>query len=247
MKLLLLADGHVGEKVTEFLLDQYREDVSLVVTVSDNVIAYAARASGVDWHVFESDEELSTHMGKFGLVPDIGVLAWWPKIIKFPLLQKPIQGFINFHPSLLPYCRGKHYNFWALVEHAPFGVSLHFVDQDVDSGDIVAQSEISYDWTDNGGTLYFQAQEKIVDLFRQFYPVLRSLNIPRWKQDLSLGSFHRASELEAASRLDLDKKYRARDLLNLLRARTFDGYPSCWFEDDGEKYEVRVSIRRVET
>ncbi|MCH7754019.1 hypothetical protein IH970_02685 [candidate division KSB1 bacterium] len=33
-------------------------------------------------------------------------------------------------------------------------------------------------------------------------------------------------------------------MLNLLRGRTFPPYPAAWFLDNGEKYEIRVEIRR---
>ncbi len=176
--------------------------------------------------------------------PDIGVLAWWPKIIRRPLLAMPKQGFINTHPSLLPYNRGKHYNFWALVEQAPFGVSLHFVEEETDSGDIVTQANLPYDWGDNGATLYAKACHETVRLFKETYPIIRTLTIPRHKQDLSQGSFHYAWELEPASVIDLDQHYKARDLLNLIRARTFPGHPACWFSDAGSDYEVRIEIKR---
>ena len=58
------------------------------------------------------------------------------------------------------------------------------------------------------------------------------------------GSFHRASELESASKIDLNANYRARDLFNLLRARTFEGYPSCWFEEDGCRYKISIKIEK---
>ncbi|MCS6820651.1 MAG: hypothetical protein NZ551_02175, partial [Microscillaceae bacterium] len=66
--------------------------------------------------------------------------------------------------------------------------------------------------------------------------------IPQVKSE---GSFHWGKELEQASQIDLDATYTARNLLNLLRARTFEGYPSCYFIENGEKYEVRINIKRV--
>ncbi|NYT46280.1 hypothetical protein H0A64_15755 [Alcaligenaceae bacterium] len=42
----------------------------------------------------------------------------------------------------------------------------------------------------------------------------------------------------------MDASYKARDLLNLIRARTFDGYPACVFEEREEQYEVRITISR---
>ena len=62
---------------------------------------------------------------------------------------------------------------------------------------------------------------------------------------MSKGSFHLAKELDRASYIELDKNYCARDLLNLVRARTFDGHPACSFkEKNGEEFEVRIEIRR---
>jgi len=243
MNLVLFADKQVGLEVTEFLISKYSEDLSLVVTMADNEIARLAREAKVSYYIYDSSDNLYSHISKFGVLLDLGILAWWPKIIEPNILRLPEDGFINFHPSLLPHNRGKHYNFWAIVERAPFGVTLHFADKDVDSGDLICQKNIVYDWTDTGGTLYHRAQKEIVELFCTNYPTLRTRKIPRQKQDLQLGSFHCASELEEASQINLDKNYSARYLFDLVRARTFEGYPACWFEAEGKKYEVRVQIK----
>jgi len=144
MRVLLLADGEVGAKILTFLINNYAEDLALIVTTQVNEIYRIAQENDIPVALFDENEILS----KLNSGIDLGILAWWPKIIKSPLLDLPILGFINTHPSLLPYNRGKHYNFWALVEQAPFGVTLHFVDSGVDTGPIVAQREIHYDWCD---------------------------------------------------------------------------------------------------
>lgn len=240
-----MADREVGEDVAQFLINNYLEDLLFVATISDNEILRMAQRAGVPCCIAYSSDELFNYIKKSGVIPDIGVLAWWPNIIKSPLLELPTSGFINFHPSYLPYNRGKHYNFWAIVEEAPFGVTLHFIDNTIDSGDIAFQKAIHYDWTDTGETLYKKAQSEIIRLFFEKYPLIRTLGIPRIKQDLSKGTFHAAKELDAASRIELDRKYTARHLLNLIRARTFKGYPACFFEEQGEKFEIRVKIKRV--
>lgn len=239
-----MADHDVGLAITRWLLSKFREDMVLVIATSENDVWKAAQNAGVPCAVFDSAEHVCALVDDLDIECDIGVLAWWPKLIKQPLLSKPQIGFINTHPSLLPYNRGKHYNFWALVEQVPFGVSLHMLDGGVDSGDVIAQTPIPYSWEDSGETLYVKAGEAMVRLFQGTYPAIRELNFPRQKQDLALGSFHRSIELDGASRIDLDLNYRARDLLNLLRARTFTGHPSCWFADGGEMFEVRIDIKR---
>lgn len=242
MKLVLLADGVVGAKIASFLMEEYPNDLTLIVTTQVNEIYREANTNGFSVSVFDSEKNI---LGRLGEGFDLGILAWWPKILKSPLLDAPKLGFFNTHPSLLPHNRGKHYNFWALVEQAPFGVSIHRVDSGVDTGDIVAQARIEYDWCDTGGTLYKKAQSAMFDLFCKSYPDLRKGKCDSRPQNASLGSFHRAAELEGASLVDLDAMYRARDILNLLRARTFEGYPGCWFEESGERYEISLKIRKV--
>lgn len=244
MKLLLLADQKVGSEIARYLIEHFPQDLALVVTIAENDIFHESRKQKIPVQVFNTNEALVAQLLNTQI--DLGVLAWWPKILKAQLFGLPRLGFINTHPSLLPYNRGKHYNFWAIVEEAPFGVSLHCADDGIDSGDIVAQDRITYDWCDTGGSLYEKAQEAMVSLFRSTYPNLRQGKFPRYPQESNSGSFHRASELEPASHLQLEASYRGRDILNLLRARTFPGYPGCWFEESGERYEVRIEIRRAE-
>lgn len=244
MKLLLMADNVVGEVITRWLLSNYCDDVALVVTTEANSIADQARAANVATVVFESDAQVAQYLAHRGLSVDLGLLVWWPKLIREPLLTIATHGLINTHPSLLPHNRGKHYNFWALVEQAPFGVTLHFVADGIDSGDIVAQREIAYGWEDTGETLFLKAREAMVSLLQETYPALRTLQIPRQTQDASAGSLHFARELDSASEFDIDESYNARTLLNLLRARTFAGHPAAWFSDDNSEYEVRVDIRK---
>ncbi len=242
MKLVLFADNVVGLSIAKYLMASYPDDLSLVVTTQKNEIYFAADEKGIPVCIFDSADSV---MSKLQDGFDLGVLAWWPEILKSPLLEAPRYGFVNTHPSLLPYNRGKHYNFWALVEHAPFGVTIHRVDSGVDTGDIVAQIEIPYDWCDNGETLYFKAQAAMVSLFCQTYPILRTGQFDSKPQNREIGSSHHSSEIERASKIDLNGIYQGRDLINLLRARTFEGYPGCWFEEDGNRYEISIKIRKV--
>jgi methionyl-tRNA formyltransferase len=245
MNLLLMAHAGVGLEVFRWLGEHHPRDLALVVTIEEDELFKEAQRLGVRCCALSSVPDIGAYATSLGLVFDLGVLAWWPKLIRQPLIDLPKHGFVNTHPSLLPHNRGKHYNFWALVEQAPFGVSLHFVDPGIDSGDVIAQREIPYDWEDTGETLYFKAQAAMVRLFIDSYPHIRGLQIDRRAQDPSLGSFHLGKEMDKRSEIVLDESYTARELLNLLRARTFDGHPGCRFTDDGNQYEVQVKIRKV--
>lgn len=243
MKILLMCDGSVGIAIAEWLLSNYPADIGAIVTTRESTISACAREKRIPTFVFESESRLSRDLSQ--LAPfNTGLLAWWPKLVSSAVLALAKNGFLNTHPSLLPYNRGKHYNFWALVEQVPFGVTLHFVDTGIDSGDIVAQQVIPYGWEDTGETLYEKAASAMVELFKSNYPEIRLGKVSRTPQDLTQGSLHYAKEINPASAIDLDKAYTARDLLNLLRARTFAGHPACNFEEDGQTYEVRIDIKR---
>ena len=243
MKIVLFADNIMGQNIAKYLADQFPQDLSLVVTIEENDIFDLAQDNGVPTCVFDSEQNI---LARLPNDIDLGILAWWPKILRKPLIEVPHQGFINTHPSLLPYGRGKYPNFWALVEESPFGVTLHRVDAGVDTGEIVAQQKITYDWEDSGESLYMTAQDAMLDLFRNTYPALRTGRIQSKPQNNDEGPSHHSSEIEVASHIDLEGVYRARDILNLLRARTFEGHPGCWFEDNDEKYEISIRIRKVE-
>ncbi len=243
MNILLLADQKVGIEIARFMVAFYRDDLRLVVVIAENEIYRECVASGIPVAMFESETQIGHSLQNKQI--DLGILAWWPRVINTELRSLPLKGFINTHPSLLPHNRGKHPNFWAIVEEAPFGVSLHYINSGIDSGDIVAQRQIRYDWTDNAESLYLKACNAMVSLFSEVYPCIRQGTVPRIPQDHTAGTFHRSSEREPASRMEPDRIYLGKDLLNRLRARTFPGHPSCWFEEDGQRYEVRIEIRRA--
>lgn len=240
MKLVLFADNYVGFQIAKFLINNFPGDLLMLVCLNKNDIYNYAKDRNISVVDFNEDKESLSD-----IVCDLGVLAWWPTIIKEPLLSMPKNGYINTHPSLLPYNRGKNYNFWALVEQVPFGVTLHFIDTGIDTGDIVFQVPIDHDWCDTGESLYKKAQTEMIDLFINSYPLIRSGKYVKKSQDIKSGTFHYSSELEKICEINLDEKYQGRHILNLLRARTFEGYPGCYFYENGNKYEIKISINKV--
>lgn len=241
MKIVIFADGVIGLGALQYVLTHYPQDIALVIVNGEGPVQELAMLHKVSCEEWRDSSHLCKRLREEPEL-DLGILAWWPKLIKSDLLAIPKQGFINFHPSLLPYNRGKHYNFWAIVESAPFGVSIHKVDAGIDSGPILFQRSISYSWQDTGGSLYDKAQQAMLELFIASYPQIRTGQYTERVQDNAIGSLHYAKELDAASQINLEARYTARDLLNLLRARTFTGKPACWFADAGKIWEVRVQI-----
>lgn len=76
--------------------------------------------------------------------PDLIVSASYGQILRSGVLQIPSKGSINVHPSLLPRYRGPSPCYWA-VKHreATTGVTVHFMNERIDAGDILLQEEVS--------------------------------------------------------------------------------------------------------
>ncbi|MCI0393342.1 MAG: hypothetical protein L0332_20485 [Chloroflexi bacterium] len=79
------------------------------------------------------------------LRPDVGCVACFPWRIPAALLAAPPLGFLNLHPSLLPAYRGPAPLFWIFRhgDQAAAGVTVHFMDEGLDSGDIAAQAPVT--------------------------------------------------------------------------------------------------------
>ena len=251
MNIALFASNNVGNEIAKFLAKMQERLACLVLDSEDTngynndiILNCGPICSG---KIFYSDSlyKKQTLLSLKRMNLDLIILAWWPYIIKKEIIEIPRLGCLNLHPSYLPYNRGKHYNFWTIVEDTPFGVTIHWVDEGIDTGDIAFQTIIEKTWEDTGETLYYKAQEEIINLFKESYPKIKNGDIPRKPQNAAKGTFHTADQIDSASEIKLDKEYKAKDLLNIIRARTFPRYPAAWFLHNGCKYEVRIQITKV--
>mgnify|MGYP006084196901 CR=1 FL=1 len=174
---------------------------------------------------------------------DIILLAWWPYIIKEPILSLPHKYIINMHPSYLPHGRGKHPYFWNIVEKTKFGVSLHIVNKNIDEGSIIARDVIDVGWEDNGFTLREKSRKKLFNLFKKnFFNIIKGkINFIKTSHKSRL---HLSNEIEKKSKIFLEKKYKAKDLINLIRARSGFETGGAWFKDKNNKYEIKTIIRK---
>lgn len=244
-KVLVLADAEVGLDCVTWLLERYPGDIAAVVVVQKNKIFESVASRGITAIEYRSEESLIDAIRQNGILIDLGLLIWWPRIISKQLIEISRNGFVNTHPSLLPHNRGRNPNHWAIVEGRPYGVTLHLVDEGVDSGSIVAQREIEITWEDTAESIYKQAQNEMVLLFQEKYESLRSFSFDARPQTVESGSLHFGSEFSMTSRLSLDRATTVREVLNQVRARMFTGHPACRFEENGTEYEVQIKITRV--
>jgi len=122
-------------------------------------------------------------------------------IIGKNILNKLGQNAVNLHISYLPWNRGADPNFWSFVDNTPKGVSIHYLDTGIDTGDIIVQKEIVF--RENEFTVYQtyrRLQVEIEILFKQHWQSIQLGNCSRTKQK-NCGTFHLEKE-----KYDLFKK-----------------------------------------
>lgn len=175
---------------------------------------------------------------------DIGISASFGYILKPEVIQIFPHGCINLHAALLPYNGGWYTNVWPILDGTPAGATIHYIDPGVDSGDIIVQRRIPVEPTDTGGSLHEKITRDLIELFKENWPSIREGKNSRTPQDRSKGTTHRKAELGEISCIDLDRAYRAGDLINLLRARTYPPYPSAYYVEGEKRTYVRIELLR---
>ncbi|GAB6285699.1 MAG: hypothetical protein STSR0009_19000 [Methanoregula sp.] len=105
-------------------------------------------------------------------------------------LTKPC---INLHISFLPWNRGADPNFWSWYDDTPKGVTIHYMDEHFDTGDIILQKKISMSNKLTLAETYEILQKAIQDLFIQNWDHM--LNISPVAQ-VGNGTLHRIGQMK---------------------------------------------------
>jgi methionyl-tRNA formyltransferase len=117
-------------------------------------------------------------------------------IIKPELIKLLPHKIINLHISHLPYNKGVNPNIWSFIENTPCGVTIHEIDRGIDTGDILVQKEIKYDFkTETLASSYQKSNEIIQSLFIENWNDIKNDKIKPQKQ-IGDGTFHLYKDLE---------------------------------------------------
>jgi phosphoribosylglycinamide formyltransferase 1 len=153
-------------------IEEGRLDARVAIVCSDVAdagILKLARDAGVDTHLLEEkrfrtrlspdvEEALVERLRSAGA--DLIVLAGYMRILKRPMLEAFPRNIINIHPSLLPKFPGLEAWRQALEAGEQMtGCTVHFVDEGMDSGEIIAQIEVPILPGDSPERLHARIQE----------------------------------------------------------------------------------------
>ncbi len=116
--------------------------------------------------------------------PDLILSFYYRHLLTKDLLDLPRMGALNLHGSLLPKYRGRAPLNWVLVHgESETGVTLHYMDERADHGDIVAQRAVPIAVDDTALTLAGALTRAAADLVDRWYPALAAGTAPRVPQD----------------------------------------------------------------
>jgi len=126
------------------------------------------------------------------LKPDVIFVFGWSQIISKDILSIPPLGCIGSHPTLLPRNRGRHPLVWTLVEGLEeSGLTFFYLDEGVDSGDILWQKRFRITLEDDARSLYEKVKELASEAIQEFLPQLEQGIAPRTPQDHSQATYWR--------------------------------------------------------
>ena len=127
-------------------------------------VALSARGFGLEVLQAEdlNDPELAARLAAYE--PDLFVVVAF-SILPFKLLEIPLHGALNLHPSLLPAYRGAAPIIWAIVNgEERTGITTFLLNARVDTGDILLQQSVAIDPEETAGELEGRLQELGADL-----------------------------------------------------------------------------------
>lgn len=132
-----------------------------------------------------------TYAGNFDLLVCFG----YRHILRKKFLDAARMPILNLHISLLPWNRGAHPNFWAFYDGTPSGVSIHFVDEGIDTGPILFQKPVEFSPQEK--TFSQTYARLIVEIENLFIQNIDDIVAGRFSPRLQVGSgtFHRAADL----------------------------------------------------
>ncbi len=117
------------------------------------------------------------------LKPDLIVSMHFPVIFGKELLAIPPMGCVNEHPSRLPAGRGMTPSCWhMLIGDERNWITLHYLDEGIDSGDVISQGSVEITPDDTGFTSGRKLSQEGHRIFAEALPLIREGRAPRIPQ-----------------------------------------------------------------
>ena len=139
-----------------------------------------------------------------GAKPEL-LVVWGTSILKKRIIEIPKLGVLNAHSAILPDYRGNFVEFWQVYnrDYDKAGITIHFVNIGVDTGDIVFQKKLNKTTTPNP---YLLSALNKIEVLNNYPTVIKSVlsgTAKRRKQGNSSLPTYSLSEITMEKRLEL--------------------------------------------
>ncbi|MFD2541748.1 methionyl-tRNA formyltransferase [Lacinutrix gracilariae] len=218
-----------GRKLNESAVKQYAKSQDLNILQPTNLKATAFT------------EELAALKANLHIVVAFRML---PKVV----WQMPEYGTFNLHASLLPNYRGAAPINWAIINgETKTGVSTFFIDEKIDTGEMILQEEILIEENENAGSLH----DKLMHLGSQL--VLKTVSLIA-EGNVETTPQPENAEIKTAYKLNKDNcKIDFNDSLDNIynKVRGLSPYPAAWcvLQNGEETLDIKIyaAEKEIET
>lgn len=195
LRIVYFGDGLWATKCLQRLLDEGHQVLAVILRrrPSDNTLAELAHSAGIPVRVPDRVNAPEFVDWILMLNPDLNVSMSYDQILRRPIIQSAPLGFINCHAGKLPHYRGRNVINWAIINNEQeIGLTIHYVDEGIDTGDIILQRVLPIHWEDTYGTVLQKVQEAFPNLLAEAVRLIENDNVNRRPQAHLEGTYFSA-------------------------------------------------------
>lgn len=166
LRILLFGDGAWAAATLDRLLGRHAVvAVVLRSRPSDRTLQDAAESHGIAL-LQPADVNAPAFVERMRcLAPELALSVSYDQILRAAVLNVAPLGFVNLHAAKLPRYRGRNVINWAIINgEAEIGITAHFVDEGIDTGDIIVQHTLPIGWTDTYGMVLGRVIDALPDV-----------------------------------------------------------------------------------
>jgi methionyl-tRNA formyltransferase len=132
---------------------------------------------------------------------DLIVSVSCPQIFRTPLIELPEKGCLNIHGAILPQYRGIMPSFWMLANgERQAGVSIYFVNEQIDAGDLIAQRIFDISPTETLDAFLTRSKRIAAELLLETLDAIEGETVAATPLDLTQGSYFSWPDRDAVAR-----------------------------------------------
>ena len=245
MRILFIGSGEIGVPTLHALQRSREHELGGVVTQPDKPAGRAQRIepppiknalAGITIPLLQpariKDQQAIEDIQ--ALQPDVIVVMAYGQILPRQVLEIPSIACVNLHASLLPRWRGAAPIQAAVAAgDAHTGITVMYVDEGLDTGDILLQRKIDMGRTDTGGSLHDRLAEIAPDALLESLRLLAKGSAPRIPQNNALATYAPKLKREDGK---IDWSEPAAVLERKIRA--FNPWPGTFMKFNGRNLKI---------